>query len=674
METADPGVVVLSKLATKILGLPNRPIIVGIVVVLLTTVFWGNLFRFYPSLIDRTYDDTSEGLVIGRLARSAAQGLTSANADLGLNVDPKRPGLSVPELYADQKRYFANPPLVNSLDLGWGPYPNQVGLQGILFSVIDLINPLPREWRIGFYHLLASLMSAGALVWIAEILRRRFGWAAFCGFLIPLAIEPMLTALAPNLYWLVGIWFVPMAIAMLLADEDNPRRRFYLVATAFVFFLAKALCGYEFVSTVILAAAVGCLLGTKEGPEKFRQIVRNVAWIVSAGIAGFGVAVLAHAAKLGGFAVIADRAGARIAGDSSSLQEQLVLGKFVSFQAVIFRYLEGNYITLIKNFGIPLGLFVLVAVLSLMDKKIIWYLGPDRRKLQICALAFLASLTAPLSWFVLAKAHSFVHPPINFILWYVPTIPLGGVLLALSLKQAIENRSAWGVDIARSAITLAIPAAIVLTVAAIYVSDRLLQTEKTWVVAAHAKGIPLFESQDLGVEVRMADQWFTLQYDCGVAASVDGFFVRAYEGDTRTDYIFKLSDRQVYAKNHKCFYAQAKADRPYSRVSFGATSAHNLIWERDALIPIPDALTLEPLTDANWEHGVNRSSGTEFLLRTDFFGRLFLKKGDHLQISSSDQRAVTAILSLGPYTTVSVDGAPVKSADAGIAPIRIIRQ
>jgi hypothetical protein len=329
---------------------------------------------------------------------------------------------------------------------------------------------------------------------------------------------------------------------------------------------------------------------------------------------------------------------------------------------------------LVKNFGIPLGLFVLVAILSLMDKKIIWYLGQDRRKLQICALAFLASLTAPLSWFVLAKAHSFVHPPINFILWYVPTIPLGGALLGLSLKQAIENRSAWGVDIARSTITLAIPAAIVLTVAAVYVSDRLLQTEKAWVVAAHAKGIPLFESQDLGVEVRMADQWFTLQYDCGVAASVDGFFVRAYEGDTRTDYIFKLSDRQVYAKSHKCFYAQAKADRPYSRVSFGATSTRNLIWERDALVPIPDALTLEPLTDANWEQGINRSSGTEFLLRTDSFGRLFLKKGDHLQLSSSDQRAVTAILSLGPYTTVSVDGAPVKSADAGIAPIKIIRQ
>lgn len=661
----------LLKSAVRNLGTTQRLIIV---LALLTIIFWGNILRFYPRLIDRTYDDTSEGLVIGRLARSAADGLMSKNADLGLNVDPKRPGLSVPELYDDQKRYLANPELVGSLHLGWGPYPSQFGLQGIVFSIIDLIDPLPRGWRIGFYHLLASLMTAGALIWIADILRRRFGWAAFCGFLIPPALEPMFTALGPNLYWVVGIWFVPMAIAMHLADEEDPRRRFYLVAAGFAFFLAKALCGYEFVSTVIVAAAVGCLLGTKERPQQLVRTLGNVGWMVGAGVAGFVVAVLAHAAKLGGFAVIADRAGARIAGDSASLQEQLIIGKFASFQSVIFRYLEGNYITLIKNFGIPLGLFVLVAVLSLMDKKIIWYLGPDRRKLQILALAFLASLAAPLSWFVLAKAHSFAHPPIDFILWYLPTIPLGGALLGVSLSQAIENRSAWTANVARSAVTIAIPTVIVLGCAAIYLADRLMQSERIWVLSIHAKGIPLFESQDLGVEFRMTDQWFTVQYDCGVAASIDSFFIRAYEGDAPADYGFRLKDKQIYAKRNKCFYAQAKADRPYSRIGFGAMSTRATFWEREALIQIPDSLTLEQLTDENWDHGINRSSGTEVLLRVDSFNRLFLRKGDRLQLSSSDQRTVTGISPLGPYTIVSVDGAPVKSADAGIAPIKIIRQ
>jgi hypothetical protein len=346
------GIAVPSKLVLK-----NRSTtqLLIIVLALLTTIFWGNIFRFYPRFIDGTYDTTSEAVVIGRLTRSAVDGLTSENASLGQNIDPKRPDVIGSEQFNDQKRYFENPLLVDSLHLEWAPYHSQFGLQGILFSTIDLINPLPRKWRIGFYHLLASLMSAGALVWIADILRRRFGWAAFCGFLIPIALEPMFTALAPNLYWVVGIWFVPMAIAMHLAEEEDSRRRFYLIAAAFVFFLAKCLCGYEFISTVILAAAVGCLLGTKESCEKLSRILSNVAWIVSAGIAGFVVPVFAHATQLGGFAIIAQRAALRITGDSPSLQAELLVGKFASVQSVVLRYLEGNDITLIKNFGVPLG-------------------------------------------------------------------------------------------------------------------------------------------------------------------------------------------------------------------------------------------------------------------------------------------------------------------------------
>jgi hypothetical protein len=137
-----------------------------------------------------------------------------------------------------------------------GHLPQHFALQGFVFSAIDLINPLPRHLRLGFYHLLASLFTAGVLIWIAAILRSRFGWPAFFGFLLPIVIEPNFTALAPNLYWVVGTWLVPMGLAMLLADEDQPRRRIALLAWMFLAFLAKFLCGYEFTSTVIMAAVV----------------------------------------------------------------------------------------------------------------------------------------------------------------------------------------------------------------------------------------------------------------------------------------------------------------------------------------------------------------------------------------------------------------------------------
>ena len=50
-----------SNLAIGNLGTTQRLVIV---LALLTTVFWGNILRFYPRLIDRTYDDTSIALVV----------------------------------------------------------------------------------------------------------------------------------------------------------------------------------------------------------------------------------------------------------------------------------------------------------------------------------------------------------------------------------------------------------------------------------------------------------------------------------------------------------------------------------------------------------------------------------------------------------------------------------
>ena len=658
-------------------AIKNRSTFLIVVAALLTTIFWGNVFRFSPGLIDRTYDTTSDGLVIGRLARAAADGFTSGNADIGLNGDPMD-RVGGYQLFQNQVRYYDDPKSIDTQHLEWFPYASQFGLQGMIFSAIDLINPLPRPWRLSFYRFLAALFCAAMLVWVAEILRRRFGWAAFCGFLIPLALEPMLSALAPSIYWVAGIWFAPMAIAMLLADEENPTRRYGLIAAAFVCFLVKCLCGYEFIPTIILAAAVGCLLGVKESHDRLSRMLANVAWIVGAGVAGFVVAIVAHAAKAGGLGNIVNRAAIRIMGDAPTLAEEIFLGKFTTIQSVLLRYLEGNDATLIKNFAIPLALLVLVAVLSLLDKTVIWYLGDDRRKLQILSLAFLGSIPAPLSWFVLAKGHSFVHPPINFILWYVPTIPLGGAVAGVALALAIENRRLWGAaDAARRAVTIAVPALIVLAAAAIWLTDRRIQTEGTWVLSVHSKAMPLFESEDLGIEFRMNDQWFTVQYDCRVAASSSGFFIHAYEGGVPTEYGFDLRDRKIYEKKNKCFYAQPKADRPFSRIDFGALSKGSTIWEHDVSIAIPDSFALEQVTDAEWDHGVNRTSGTELLVRADAFGKLFLKTGDQILISGAGRRTVTRIAPDGPqnvYKNLSIDGAAVSASDAGSAPIRIFRQ
>jgi hypothetical protein len=106
------GIAVPSKLAIRNLGI--APLLM-IVLALLTIIFWGNVFRFSPGLIDRTYDGTSDGMVIGRLARSAADGFSSGNLTQRTSGDSS--------LFQDQIKYFDE--LVDSLRLEWWPYSSQ---------------------------------------------------------------------------------------------------------------------------------------------------------------------------------------------------------------------------------------------------------------------------------------------------------------------------------------------------------------------------------------------------------------------------------------------------------------------------------------------------------------------------------------------------------------------
>src|ERR1700676_3328092 len=116
-----------------------RPARIAVIVwIVLTAIFWGNLFRFHPSMIDGVYDDTSEASVVGRLARAAADGFFR-NTDLGSNLDPQYPNAQAyADNYRKQVRYFEHPELIHSLGLGWGPYPSHFALQGFVFAAIDL--------------------------------------------------------------------------------------------------------------------------------------------------------------------------------------------------------------------------------------------------------------------------------------------------------------------------------------------------------------------------------------------------------------------------------------------------------------------------------------------------------------------------------------------------------
>jgi hypothetical protein len=640
--------------------------IAAVTCIVLTAIFWGNLFRFSPALMDPVYDTTYEAFVVGRLARAAADGYFN-NTDLGVNIDPKNPPADG-QAYQRQIEYFEHPDLIHSLGLTWAPYPSHFAFQGYLFAAIDAINPMPRAIRIAFYHLLASLFTAGVLVWMAAILRAKFGWAAFIGFLLPTMIEPMFSAIAPGLGWFLGSCLFPIPFGMLLADEDNVRRRRMLLALAFLAFLVRFLSGYEFTSTIILATAAGCLLTVMERPNLFRHVLRNASWVVAVGVTAFIIAAIMHSAKEGGFTVFAQKAANRMIGDSPSLEDSLIFGKFQPIGAVISLYLGGNYITLVKSFGFVLAAIAMFAVMTLLDERFNWFYGVGRRKLQVLGLAVLASFTAPLSWFVLGKAHSFDHLPFDLIMWYVPTIPLGFAMLAVGSVSIVQYLKLKRGDALLSLLVASIPVVIVGAAVAIRLVDKRIETAGTWVITEHANAVPIYENPSTGIEFRMTNQWFTLLYRCA-SRPLDWIFqIEANQDGKTVDYSFEIYRKQVLASGGTCIAAQAKSDKAIAQLHLGEVSNKGSIWNRDVTVSLPDTFSPASLSNPDWDRGISRGATPELILDSDTFGRLLIKTGDQILISPADRRTIVSATPFGNSMVVKLDGAPIRLPE-GQAPV-----
>jgi hypothetical protein len=381
-----------------------------------------------------------------------------------------------------------------------------------------------------------------------------------------------------------------------------------------------------------------------------------------------------HAAKQGGFTVFAQKAANRMIGDAGSLQDQLILGKFEPIGAVIWLYLGGNYITLIKNFGFVLAFIAMNAVLMLLDERFNWFYGAGRRRLQVLALAVLASFAAPISWFVLGKGHSFDHLPFDLIMWYVPTIPLGFAMLAAGVVDYTQYLALKRGDALQSLLVVSIPVLLVVAAVGIRLVDKKIETAGTWVITEHANAAPIFESTTQGIEFRMNNAWFTLLYPCSARPPDRRFDIAAEQDGQSVDYGFELDRNQVLSSKGTCIAAQAKSDRPITRIHFGEAFRRGGIWQRDATISLPDKFTPEPLTNEDWDRGVKRGAAAELLVNNSDFGRLLIKKGDEVSVSSTDRRTITAISSAGDSKILALDGAPIGFTGQGPPVFGIVRK
>ena len=342
-----------------------------------------------------TFQSDSESLVIGKL-----------NAN---HADIHNPyGLG---LFDENSKVFS-------------PYGSQLGLQGKFFCFLQKF--IGHENIVRYSHGFCSLALAVVVMLICLLLWKKYNLLMVLCFYGVFLLSPWIVNFARNLYWVEFTWFIPMLIGLFCSCFiRNKVCRIVSYSLAFLAMLIKSLCGYEYVSTIMLGMISFLLVDFIEALLRKDKV--SVCFIAKTGFIlgisafiGFIVALLIHAGIRGNGNIFAgvksiykfDVLRRTLGGNAADFPDVYAASLNASIKEVIniYKIFSTEIIA-----GVSLYCFSLIRILPLF----IFYNDLKSKKLNSAEVSlYFVFLLTTLSWFILGKAHSYIHRHMNYVLWY----------------------------------------------------------------------------------------------------------------------------------------------------------------------------------------------------------------------------------------------------------------
>ncbi|MDB5305983.1 MAG: hypothetical protein JWO38_185 [Gemmataceae bacterium] len=372
------------------------------------------------------------------------------------------------------------------------PYRSQYGLQGEVLAAVPGAAGGPAFARVAA-GVFAGLTALSLAAFLASA-GRRLGPLAGDVAAALTACVPILLPFAPSLYWVPFLLLGPFLAAWFLYPwACRSRGRFVALLGAIAGLVCvKCLCGYEYVTTVILApvAALG-YHATAAGERVRAWAVKSLAvWAV--GTVGFAAALGFHARQISaatgedGLAVIRERAAQRTgAHDERGEVAHFLLAPDPTFLPPRVRPWArclANYFWLpavaspqtwgAGRFVLSLGAVVLAAV-ALAAAALV---ARPRVPREVVALvpAGAIGFVGAMSWQVLAVNHMAVHAHLNLIVFCIPFL----LFVFAGVGSAVQAGAA------RLGIGSGAPIAVLLAVALVVGGNTLILERRAAAAAA----------------------------------------------------------------------------------------------------------------------------------------------------------------------------------------------
>lgn len=364
-------------------------------------------------------------------------------------------------------------PLFGTLLLPDGePYLSQFGLQGMVMAWLS-----PGDQLYGAFRIATALLTAAVLAAAVVACWRAWGGRAAAVLLLFLTTSWWLNAFGLSTYWQLWTMLLPTLLPMLIWPKLGAGRRKWLRGGALIAALVflKCLCGYEFISTMLLAVAAGVAFHEFRGRFDLK-FLRTVVGAGLAGLVGFLGALAVHIAQLVVMFGSADHIWERVTARTFEPQDTApVLALLRSWNEPVWGWLVAdsdnpfrlwllqaiNYLISpavelpdrpfagfgpVRYFGFgpspyAFPVWVFIVIWALLAVQAFRGRQADAAIQRRLAVAAGLGLLGAWSWLVLAYGHMVFHLHIDTIVFYLPFLPLVYVMIAIRV-QTISLR-AW---------------------------------------------------------------------------------------------------------------------------------------------------------------------------------------------------------------------------------------
>lgn len=326
-------------------------------------------------------------------------------------------------------------------------YSSSYGLQGKAFQQLSRI--LPHGKVITIFHWGCSALTAIIFLMIVCQIRKKYNALMAVCFFVTFWLSPWTTQFARNLYWIEFSWFIPMLIGLWCSNHlENRRRRIFSYAGAFLAIFFKCMCGYEYISTIMLGLIafliVDWLLSISDhNIIKQKLLFRTIFILGLCAVAGFILAICFHASIRGDGSIIEgirsiyekDVLRRTLGGNPDDFDAVYSASLMASPLKVLYLYMHFNTDVIA---GIEAQLFPLLLVLPIV---IMFCQHKNGNLPKVNVALYIILFVTCISWFVLGKAHSYIHTGLNYVMWYFGIVQIAFYIIAdASLKLVKEYR------------------------------------------------------------------------------------------------------------------------------------------------------------------------------------------------------------------------------------------